>query len=115
MTDYASWELQGWRDIYEDRDADGEQVLAVYAHGDTIRCLYRSKVSGKIFHSCSDTCLIKRQPPRMYAAQFPCGYTTVWASREVAKKTIDTNPGARLISCPADAEPQDFTQWRVEQ
>ena len=115
MSDYASWELPDWRKIYEDRDADGDEVLAVYACSEARCYLYRDR-GGDILHSDGFVKLIKKQPPRMYACQQPTGCVLFWRSSRIdVENVFRKNPGARIIYRPADADPMDFTQWRVEE
>ena len=116
MTDYAHWELQGWRDIYEDRDLAGNKVLAIY-ECDGRRCyIYRSSASGDIRHWYrGNASLIKKQPPRMYACLHRDGVVAVWRDRKNGADEYAKEPGAHVISRPADADPMDFMQWRVEE
>ena len=116
MTDYAPWELQGWRDIYEDRDANGNEALAVCESDGRTRYLYRMSGSGKIGFSAFDAGLIKKQPPRMYACLHRNCTVGLWSGskRDTLVRVLELH-GAKLLSRPADADPMDFMQWRVEE
>jgi hypothetical protein len=41
---YHEWELQGWREVFRDKDEDGQPVLAVIAGpaGNPVAYLYKS-------------------------------------------------------------------------